>query len=1069
MWFILWLFHHRVKISALFLFGLFQGHFTHWVDGSPLLDPGWYEHVDTSFKTYTAYDLSTNRITRNAVLNVSLFNKQPEYNIDKNCTALLVGHHFTRYTWIVIPCDQNFTATYFCQSKLLLPTINYRTDLNPLNSTCDQGWYMISNSPVCYRLWQPDRAISFHEGEKACSAKNASIYRVALTNEPPVDDTSLKKWFSSQYGDIFPKSSYLKKGIRKILFGRLLDNRIIRNVLPRIVKSHNNSNMRVLATGRPTGAKSCGMVESLTFQTVLSDQRGPLRERWFFKYRPCFKNINIISLICEKPSTKYKQTCSSLYFQCSDGTCVLLIYTCDMSYDCFDGSDETGCSYNLTDTVTQTTSMRLSDYIPCSLDYDCLLYTKSKSILLPIHSPGDGIYNTKWLQENNNCNINKLIIIQLSYMIGININRMPSFTDSSALINVLEQELPYFENVVGLNGYQVKHTFNSSQQLIFNSYVTNCQFDGNGRDIDTMCKMSAHIPPCKSIYLTRICTFIWCPGMFKCIHTYCLPMSVICNGHQECPDGEDELYCSNLVCPGLLKCRGESRCVSTGEICDGQVNCQYSFDDEIMCEQCPIGCICHYYFMSCAEIKNVLPGVEHKNYPYVKGISFKGRITNITIEYFVTYLALIYIDISHCGIERMTAVGKSVLSAPNILFVDIQYNDLIHTSFLSSSTLSKLVSIDLSHNKITHISSKLIQMYRIKVLRLGENPLRYIYFDFLETYDDHRIIDILFTEYSDQMNIYINTMNHTSIEVRVTDPFMCCTLNVQCKIINIRSNSLCFQFIKTESLKYTFYFISSTAVVVSITRLLVIIYRSITYQNTNHLNVIRINQSLCEVLMCTYFISIFINTALNNNVILWRKSIICRIMSWFLYLTLSNGMVFKTFSVIIMSLKIKFPFKHQCRWLRFAALSAIMAWLCSCFIFLLSVILTIIVDTYLYLDRFCTFGECNTRIDKLVFIHFTIIVIDNICTYSSFSVGIQSFLVLKRRAIESSHKDISAFSIMFKIGKLCYIEILFRFFLYIVFVAKLTQITLHEEYCVGYFLLLLPLQCILSGAIDLMI
>ena len=233
------------------------------------------------------------------------------------------------------------------------------------------------------------------------------------------------------------------------------------------------------------------------------------------------------------------------------------------------------------------------------------------------------------------------------------------------------------------------------------------------------------------------------------------------------------------------------------------------------------------------------------------------------------------------------------------------------------------------------MGSKFIKLYRIKVLRLGENPLRYIYFDLPDTSDGHRIIDILFTEYSDQMNIYINTPNHTWIEVRGTDPFMCCTLKAQCTMVNIRSNSICFHLIKTDPLKYTFYFISSTAVVVIMTRLLVIIYRSILYKNTNHHNIIRINQSLCEVLMCTYFISILINTALNSNVILWRKSITCRIVSGLLYITLLNGMVFKTFSVITISLKIKFPFKHQCRWLRFAVSSAIMAWLCICFLFIL--------------------------------------------------------------------------------------------------------------------------------------
>ena len=1052
-------------------FFLFQGNFTHWVDGSPLVDPGWNEHKQTSFKSYTTYDLSTSRVAKKDVLNISSLQRQPEYNIDKNCTALLVGHHLTRYTWIVIPCDLNITATYFCQSKLLLPTINYRTDLNPLNSTCDQGWFMIYNSPVCYRLWKPERAISFNEGEKACSARNAYIYSVDVTSEPPVDDTALEKWFLSQYAHILPRSSYASKGIRKILFGRLLDKRLFRNLLPLILKSSNNTNMHILATSSPTGASECGIIESLPFQAFLSDQNGALHGRWFFKYRQCSQNISVVSLVCEKPSTKYKQTCPSLYFQCSDGTCILLIYTCDVSYDCFDGSDETGCSYNATKTSTQNMSMRLSDYIPCSLDYDCLLYKKSTPFLLPLHSLCDGIYNTKWLNENNACSINKLIIIQLSYMIGLNKIRKQSFISSDALVDLLEQELSYFQNAT--SAYELEPTFNSSQQLMFTSYVTNCHFDGNRRDIDTMCKMSAHIPPCKIVYLSQICTFIWCPGMFKCINTYCLPMSVICNGHQECPDGEDELYCSNLVCPGLLKCRGENRCVGTSEICDGQLNCQYSFDDEIMCEQCPIGCNCQYYFMSCAEIKNILPGVALKNYPYVKGITFKGRITNITIGYFVPYLALIYIDISHCGIERIDVFEKSVLSAQNLLFLDIKYNDLIHTSFLSSSTLSKLVAIDLSHNKITHISSKFIKLYSIKLLRIGDNPLRYIYFDLKETSDSHYIIDISFIEYSDQMNIYINTLNHTSIEVRVTDPFMCCTLKAKCKIINIRSNSLCFQLIQTESLKYIFYFISSTAVAVSMTRLLVIIYRSILYKNTNHHNIIRINQSLCEVLMCTYFISILINTALNNNIILWRKSTICHIMSGILYITLLNGMVFKTFSGIILCLKIKFPFKHQCRWLRFAASSAIMMWLCSCLMFLISIILSIMVDTYLYLNSFCTFGECNTRINKLVFIHFTIIVIDTICTCSSFSVGIQSLLILKSRTIKrettSSHGDISAFSIMFKIGKLFYMELVFRFLLYIIFVAKLMQITIHEDYCFVYFLLLLPLECILSGVIDLMV
>ena len=90
-------FSHWAEISSLMFF-LFQGNFTHWVDGSPLLDPDWYKHEETYFKTYAIYDLTTNEVTRHDVLNVSSLKKQPEYNIDKNCTALPVGHHLTRYS-----------------------------------------------------------------------------------------------------------------------------------------------------------------------------------------------------------------------------------------------------------------------------------------------------------------------------------------------------------------------------------------------------------------------------------------------------------------------------------------------------------------------------------------------------------------------------------------------------------------------------------------------------------------------------------------------------------------------------------------------------------------------------------------------------------------------------------------------------------------------------------------------------------------------------------------------------------------------------------------------------------
>ena len=1019
------------------------------------------------------YHLATNSVIKDAVLNISSLNEQPEYNMDKNCTAVLVGHHITRYTWIAIPCNTNITATYFCQSKSSLPSLDFRADLNPLNSTCDEGWFMMVNRPVCYLLLQPDRAISFYEGDKACSLRNSSIYRVDLTDEPPVNDMSMKKWFLLEYqrehGHKFSGSSTTGTGLRTMLFGRILDNRIIQNIVPHIVDSDVNMDRQLLATSTLT-SDDCGIIQSLSLQSVLRDHIGALYNRWFFKYRPCSHNMDIISLICEKPSTQYEETCPSVYFQCSDGTCVLLIYVCDMSLDCFDASDETGCSNNATDVAAfPFTSTTLRASLPCTLDYDCLLYNRAQSFALPLHSLCDGIYSTSWLNERYLCKKNKLNHIHLAYMIGVRNTKILSFQASSILIDLFRHELTYFKNINSSN--KSPDWVNYSKGVVLGPYTTNCSFGGNNRDIDSMCKISAHIPPCKYIFLSLVCKYVWCPGMFKCLHTYCLPMSLVCNGYQECPDGEDELFCSNLVCPGLLKCRGENRCVSTSEICDGQFNCQYSLDDEITCNKCPNECTCQYYFMSCDAVKDIVPEIVLTTYPFLKGFSMKGKMTNLPMDMFVSYFSLIYIDISYCGINRINVSHGSLVPTPNILFIDVRYNNLINAAFLSSNTLSTLVSADLSHNKITHIDSKLFKIYHMKVFRIGGNPLRQIYVYINENIDSIRIIDILHTEYSLQVNIYITTHNHTSIQVHVADPIMCCTLKVQCKVINVPNNVSCFQLIKSRALTYSFYFLTTAAFTTSISRLFVVFCRLfLNRKQPAHYIAIKINQSLCEILFCVYLICIFIGNVLNVNVIFWRKAIICSIMSGLLYIALLNDMVFKTLSVIMMSLKIRFPFKHQCRWLRFATPSAGIVWLSSCFIFLVSVHLSIILDTYLFLDRFCTFGECNERIDKLAFVHFTVISIDTVCICFFVGIGMQSYMALRKTTIKKasthSHTRRSPIVIMFKVGKLFYIELVFRLLLYIAFFNKLTHQAMDGNYCIVLILLLLPITIILSGVIE---
>ena len=50
-----------------------------------------------------------------------------------------------------------------------------------------------------------------------------------------------------------------------------------------------------------------------------------------------------------------------------------------------------------------------------------------------------------------------------------------------------------------------------------------------------------------------MCTHFKCIGYFKCPHSFCLPLKYICDGKNDCPEGEDEVNCIDLYPADLAK------------------------------------------------------------------------------------------------------------------------------------------------------------------------------------------------------------------------------------------------------------------------------------------------------------------------------------------------------------------------------------------------------------------------------------------------------------------------------------------------------------------------------------
>ena len=117
---------------------------------------------------------------------------------------------------------------------------------------------------------------------------------------------------------------------------------------------------------------------------------------WGVECRPCSKRIKVSGTMCEKPAELYVVRCQSNNFECGDKTCVLFIYKCDQIVDCSDHSDEAGCIYGLTSTLTDQLV-----HLPCVQSGIC---NTVRQVSVPVHTICDGLYNNNtFLQEQNVC------------------------------------------------------------------------------------------------------------------------------------------------------------------------------------------------------------------------------------------------------------------------------------------------------------------------------------------------------------------------------------------------------------------------------------------------------------------------------------------------------------------------------------------------------------------------------------------------------------------------------------------------------------------------------------------
>ncbi len=481
-----------------------------------------------------------------------------------------------------------------------------------------------------------------------------------------------------------------------------------------------------------------------------------------------------VHVVCEFPLLLISSDCLSGHFACHDGTCILEHYVCDGITDCPDSTDEVDCDHVCQFADDNNATGRKDCFSSCfSPNCTCsdLYFHCSLSGCIPWSRVCDKVHDCPNNEDEQVCEF---------YYLGSSSSMR--ITQSSGTLNLAHDTDPFVEEFqcqvhnssipLTLKNDLVPDCLDQSDEYEYHDFVTNgskttyytntslCHGPEETTCVQNFprvcyprhlyCIYELHqlgIVGCRNGGHLSNCQYHACPSQFKCPDAYCVPVHTICDGKQDCPDGEDERNCQSVVsCPGFLLCRNDNICVHRHDVGRDHVRCPISIDDKTLTNvpRCPILCLCLGYAISCtfSELQ-VLPqlpialrfllldsiAIDINSITFREGITFllylqvtRANLEKLHPEHISRFVFLKNLNISCNNIKTL---GQQIFATlHNLEKLDVSHNllEVLHPDTFNGLHLLK--QLNLNYNRIKLDSNCIFQNWQqLKILKLSHNKL----------------------------------------------------------------------------------------------------------------------------------------------------------------------------------------------------------------------------------------------------------------------------------------------------------------------------------------------------------